>query len=508
MGLFYLLTLYCFVRSAEVAMPARSAMRWRTLCVAVCFLGMATKEVMITAPAMVLLYDRTFVSGSFRTAWQQHRRTYLWLAGTWLLLGVLMVAAGNRGGTAGFGTQVVWWHYALSQFPAIVHYLRLSLWPSPLVFDYGVDLPIRPQQVVPAILVMTLLLVSTAHAFFSAPTSGLGRRALGFAGVWSFGILAPTSSVVPVATQTMAEHRMYLPLAGVVAVAVGGIYAFLQRAVDGNGGSGRPVRWCLVWCLVAAAALGVATTKRNADYRSELALWTDTVEKRPENADAQYNLARLLKQEGRTAEAATRYLEAVRLRPEFVLAHNNLAVVLSRLGRTQEAIMHGEEAARLQPDSAPIQSNLGNILYRSGNVRDAIGRYREAIRLKPDFAEAHNDLAMALTQSGASDEAMRHFHAAVRLKADFPEAYYNWGNALAEAGRTDEASRCYETAIRLRPDFPEVYFNWGTTLAEAGKTAEAVRCFQAALRLRPEFDAARKNLLLLQSSARSSANEP
>ena len=36
-----------------------------------CLLGMATKEVMVSAPLVVLLYDRTFLAGSFREAWRQ-----------------------------------------------------------------------------------------------------------------------------------------------------------------------------------------------------------------------------------------------------------------------------------------------------------------------------------------------------------------------------------------------------------------------------------------------------
>ena len=62
MGLFYLLTLYCFIRGLESGAPAR----WLTLSVAACFLGALSKEIIMTAPVLVLLYDRTFATGSFR----------------------------------------------------------------------------------------------------------------------------------------------------------------------------------------------------------------------------------------------------------------------------------------------------------------------------------------------------------------------------------------------------------------------------------------------------------
>lgn len=64
MGLLYLLTLYSFVRFAD--RPPGRARGWALISVSACLLGMATKETMVSAPLVVFLYDRTFVSGSFR----------------------------------------------------------------------------------------------------------------------------------------------------------------------------------------------------------------------------------------------------------------------------------------------------------------------------------------------------------------------------------------------------------------------------------------------------------
>ncbi|MGD1021058.1 MAG: hypothetical protein ABSA12_17265, partial [Verrucomicrobiia bacterium] len=57
MGLFYLLTLYGFIRGTASPLPRL----WHGLCIGACALGMASKEVMVSAPLMVMLYDRTFV---------------------------------------------------------------------------------------------------------------------------------------------------------------------------------------------------------------------------------------------------------------------------------------------------------------------------------------------------------------------------------------------------------------------------------------------------------------
>ena len=62
MGLFYLLTLYCVIRGAE----SDRALPWNLAAVLACTAGMASKAVMVTAPMVVLLYDRLFLSDSFK----------------------------------------------------------------------------------------------------------------------------------------------------------------------------------------------------------------------------------------------------------------------------------------------------------------------------------------------------------------------------------------------------------------------------------------------------------
>ena len=97
-GCWYLLVLYCFVRGLDSRLPAV----WQALAVIVCLLGMATKEVMVSAPLMVLVYDRTFVSGTFQAAWARHGKLHAALAATWLLL-LYLVSTGH--GTRSLGAD-------------------------------------------------------------------------------------------------------------------------------------------------------------------------------------------------------------------------------------------------------------------------------------------------------------------------------------------------------------------------------------------------------------------
>ena len=68
---------------------------------------MGAKEVMVSAPVIVLLYDRTFGGSSFRAAFERRRIYYPALAATWLPLAWFVHSTGgNRGGTSGFGLPI------------------------------------------------------------------------------------------------------------------------------------------------------------------------------------------------------------------------------------------------------------------------------------------------------------------------------------------------------------------------------------------------------------------
>jgi len=495
MGLFYLLTLYCFIRGVEKrsqesgirsqesgirSQEKRSGFRplasnlWPLASVCSCLLGMASKEVMASAPLIVLLYDRTFVAGTFREVWRQRWRLYLGLGSTWVLLAYLMMGTNQRGGACGFGLGVAWWEYALKQCQAIVHYLWLSFWPHPLIFDYGTDVVKHFVAVLPQALILILLVAGTLVGLWRWPI-------VGFIGAWFFAILAPSSSVVPITLQTMAEHRMYLPLAAVVVLIVWGLHRLLGRR-------SFPV------LLALAAVSGWLTHQRNETYRTEERIWRDTAARRPGNARAHYNLGTTLMEPNRSKEAIAEYETALQLKPDYVEAHINLGSLLFAEGHTAEAIAHYEEALRLSPDSPDAHSDLGNALNVEGRTAEAIAQCEEALRLKPDFAEAHNNLGIVLSAAGRTAEAIAQDEEAVRLEPDYAEAHNNYGSDLSAAGRTAEAIVQYEEAVRLKPGLAEAHNNLGGALGTEGHTAEAIAQYDEAVRLKPDYAEARNNL--------------
>ncbi len=457
MGMFYLSTLYCSMRFwATERTAARRG--WLLLAWLACMSGMLCKEMMASAPAMVLLYERTFVAGSFRRALSRSWPLYAGLTLAWV-----PVIALNFGGAcapgAGFGmgaTAQEWW---FTQSKVLYLYLKLAVWPWPLVIHYEVPYLKTVSEAWPWLLTTGLLATGTLVLFWR-------RSAVGFVAVWVFAVLSPTL-VVPLVGETVAERRMYVPLAAIVPLLIVGGY-FVQERIGrsvarcaGRKPTGREA--CAVFSAATIAlVIGLAclSSYRLSAYRDEFSLW----------------------------------LDAARHQPHDPVVQSSLGTLLAEAGRLPEAIEHLEEAVRLvpDPDDSPVwyaeelqyraHYNLARALEGSRRFPDAIEQYRVTLRVRPGDAPTHYNLARLLEDAGDRQEAIEHYRQAIAVQADFPAAQSNLGILLLTTGHVQEAIESFEAALREQEDLAN-YVNLAMAYSMADRVGEAIRMAEKALDL-------------------------
>jgi protein O-mannosyl-transferase len=460
MALCLLATVYASLRAYLAP-----ASRWHGAAIVACLLGALCKETMVVAPLLVVCFDRAYLYASWREAFRERISLYLGLAASWFLLASL-IWSGPRAAVGGFSAGVEPWTYLLNQSVVIVDYLRLAVWPVGLVAFYGWPQPVTFAQVaVPFVFVATLM-AATAVAVLGAPR-------VGFLGLWFFVVLAPTSSIVPIATEVGAERRMYLPLVALVVLAV----LALWRLAGSKIGTAAAV--------ALALALGATTAARNREYATPMSLAQTIVDRRPSgpahhmlgeqlainnrldeavvqlqravdlgNTRARYQLGRVLMAKGDLAGGASQLEAVVRLegvsQPLRWLEPPLLEVLSSRLllGQVYAANRRWAEAeaqARAVLARVPAHVDARRILAASlaGQQRwpESIAEHRQYLQARPGDAQAHINLGVSLVATGQLEAAAQEFRLAVRADPANAEARRLLGLAeedlrqLAGAGR-------------------------------------------------------------------------
>jgi protein O-mannosyl-transferase len=380
----YLAAIYGSLRY-WTARAATSRRAWLAVATLAGLAGAASKEVMVSAPVVVLLLDRTLVSSSLRAALRRSWPLYVGLASSWLVIAVLQLGT-PRSESAGFGLGiplVPWWS---TQAEFFVTYLMLAVWPTPLVIHY--ELP----QLDPLVIAWPSVVAVAALAAIALVILWR-RQPAGWLLASVFLILAPTH-LVPIAMEIAAERRMYLPLAALVALVVVGGFVLAGRVAP----RGRTQKTLASWAaaiLVVVATYAAVSVRRLEVFQDPVALWRQNVELQPYNHVAQMNLASALSTSGHPQDALAHYREAVRAKPDFVEGRYQYGLALAAAGQLDEAVRQLQEVVRNRPDAYKLRNNLGVVLYSAGRMPEAIAEFEKSLELEPDFAEARENLNRA-----------------------------------------------------------------------------------------------------------------
>lgn len=224
----------------------------------------------------------------------------------------------------------------------------------------------------------------------------LSRSRRIFIALWAGLFLAPSLLVVALPAY---EHRVYFPLAGLLA---------------GVAAAGRlPARWRGVgwrWAAVAAATVLFAgiTVVRVGIFRDPFTFWADAARSPRYAPLAHVNLGQLFEERGDLERAEAHYREALALDETTPMANNNLGVVLMKRGRVEEAAERFARELVLNPANAQAQYNLGLLYLAAGRPDDAVAAWRRTLAIDPFFAPAYERLAEQYERQGRRDEAARY----------------------------------------------------------------------------------------------------
>ena len=194
-----------------------------------------------------------------------------------------------------------------------------------------------------------------------------------------------------------------------------------------------------------------------------------------------------------TTKAIEHAETAVRLEPDETQARYSLAVILRGTGRLAEAAKELERVTASAPNHPQAPYLLGVVLANSGRIDDAVAALQRAIELRPHYVKNYSELFVVLLESGRYADAESLLLKAVALNPDSPVPFQQLGALHQTTGRIDEAIKWYQESLKRAP-LATSYSNLGMSLHQRGRFGEAAEAYEHALRLSPKSPVTHRNL--------------
>ena len=433
--------------------------------------ALLTKAIAVTLPVMLLVHDFLYRDRARHPTVRSYARDWKRLLLPIGLPAVVNVAyllyrAALLPGWAEATRHEAWvtpriWF--VSQWPALLYYVRLFLWPDALSADH--DFPYTVSVLSTRAWVSLVVLVGWIALALRA-----ARRwpQVTFATLWFFITLAPESSVAALA-EVINDHRPYIATSLGLSVLLAWALDRGAALLAGRARHAAFVAACLLLCVPAAAF----THYRSWQWSDSLRIWEDTVAKGPRNGRSWLNAGLEHMRRGNLA-TARRYFERSRaLLPQYPYTYMNLSVLESREGHLDQSLAMAEMATRVSPSLALAHYYHGQALEKLGRTGEAAAAYRLAVDLDPRDTVASAALrrvegtARAGGPPAESEEALMtagldslykqrdapaaaaFFRRVLELNPTHYGATFQLARALDQAGRRNEARPLWEKALRM-----------------------------------------------------------
>jgi hypothetical protein len=207
------------------------------------------------------------------------------------------------------------------------------------------------------------------------------------------------------------DHILYLPIVGLIALAVAGYGLAVERAP-------RTVRpWIYGTAALVMGAMLLGSRSYARVFQNQGTLWSYAATGDPDSPEAQNNLGLYYMDQQNYALAIGHYREAIRLKPGYAFAHNG----------------------------------LGNALWMANDIAGAAAEYRAAVRINPTYAEAYNGLANTLVEQGQLEAARAECERSIAADPAYSDPLCTLGLIDAREGKLPQAYADFERAHELSP---------------------------------------------------------
>ena len=470
--LLYLLAVYFFLAARQHQVEGSDRVkivRSYAFAVAAGFLGLLSKETILTLPFALILVDASFSGTGKGINW----RFFLSVLSVFVFFAVALVTLNLV--SLEDAPAISQLHYMSTQPLVLLTYVRLLFLPYGQNLDYVFPISQSPFEwwVMASLAVLAVLLVVAIRLFNR-------ERLVAFSIFWFVLVLLPESSILPLA-DVIFEHRLYLPMFGFSLFLIAMSFKLEQLI---------PPRFVYAVFAVVICVWISLTYERNKVWKDEISLWSDVIAKAPDNPRAYNNRGRALGDLGRFDEALADFNRTLALNPANSDAYNNRANILVQRGQLDEAIADCNRALALAPrmdyQVSRIYFNRGTALVRKNQLDPAIQDFNEAIRYEPNHESAHFNRGIAYAAKGEYGRAIDDYTFVLGANANNSRALNNRGIAYRQSGNLDSAIADFSAALRLQPSYGAALINRGLVWSLKGELGRAEEDLTRGISLMPD----------------------
>ena len=485
---FYLLTFWLYLNMAR---PKGEVSPRVKLAAVVSFaLTIFSKEQSLTFPLLAMIYEHFFRGDRADTTFWEKARRY---GEFWLMdLAYVLFRIEHLGAFAPQIqlAQLGWSACVLSAVALMGKYFEKLFWPAELCAYYVFHK--ETSLVQPQVLVGIAIIAACAIIF-----AILFRRsriaAFGF--IWFFMTLAPVLDVRYLAGNVFAERYLYLPSVGFCwLLSWAGVG--LWRSLDGRQ---HFWRYMLVGVSSIIALLFVVrVVTRNRDWRSDEALYSQTLKVSPKATNIRENLGVVAWNHGRIDEAEKEWSIALKLNPNSPITLTNLGLIYASRQQYQQAEYYFREAMLHKPDYTDPHLNLGSLAMDQGRLEEAELQLRAAVALSPLIPSCHNKLGKLYLKEGRLDEAAKQFQQSVDAAPNF-RGYDGLGDVYTRQRDLARAAIAYRTAVAINPYDSHAHFGLARVAQANGHRDTALEEYANGFETDPNNQEAQSAVQLLRA---------
>jgi len=354
------------------------------------FLALFSKEMSVTLPFVLILYDYFFASRKNLKEALRYSMLYYSgyffillfyiLARFFLIVNITEPAVGYPGGS--FYTNI------LTMSRVMATYIRWVLVPV----NIPAIMPNQPYLVSESIfnprVLFSMALIITC--FLIALRMRRSSKESSFSILWFFVTLLPVSNIVPIPNY-VASRYLYIPVAGFCLLSA---IILIKPVILETPWFSLKIPQKVMWSLAAVILIFYSTVTfiRNTSWKNNTVFHLEMAHRYPDNALVHLGLADSFKGDGLLGRAMSEYREAVRLNPALTQAYNNIAIMFGEAKLYEKAIDCFKQIINIDPENSEAYNNLAVTYARAGKWKEARTAWEKALKISPKSETARSNL--------------------------------------------------------------------------------------------------------------------